>query len=79
MIEEPIEEIQFLDQEIIQKPTGLEKPEPPLIGEITHFSIAISWKHVKDKLPYGQRFKFCLQEQSHKTKGEWIVIYTYYF
>ena len=72
-----LESESFLTEEIVVKqPPGLEKPEPPLITQITHFSMDLNWKHVKDKLPKAQRFKFCLQEQSHRNKNDWNTIYT---
>lgn len=51
------------------------KPEPPIVGKVTHKSIELLWKHVKDELPSNQRFKFTLQETDHRKK-DWMNVYT---
>ena len=48
--------------------------EPPKTGKITHRAIELVWKHVKDSLPAGKRYKFTLQE-FNKKKKEWVTIY----
>ena len=50
------------------------KPEPPVVGKVTHRTIELIWKHVKDSLPAG-RFKFTLQEYDNKKK-DWNTAYT---
>ncbi len=66
-----IEEI-FIDK-VKQAP---EKPEPPIITNLTHHSIDCQWKHVKDKLPKNQKYKFILQGSSqNRNKGEWNLLY----
>jgi hypothetical protein len=54
----------------------LEKPDPPVVGKVTHHNIELTWSHVKEKLPAGQRFKYVLQG-SDKNKKEWENVYTY--
>jgi hypothetical protein len=53
----------------------LEKPDPPVVGKLTHFNVELQWTHVKEKLPPGQRFKFILQEMD-RAKKEWTNIYS---
>ena len=54
----------------------INKPDPPVVGKVTHHSIELIWTNVKDTLPKDQRFKFTLQE-SDKAKKEWGNIYSY--
>ena len=54
------------------------KPDPPVIGKITHHSIECNWKHVQKNLPKNQRFKFILQERSSKSINELINVYQGY-
>lgn len=54
---------------------SVEKPESPVFGKVTHRTIELIWKHVKDALPAG-RFKFTLQEFDKKKK-DWNNVYTY--
>jgi hypothetical protein len=53
----------------------LEKPDPPVVGKVTHHSIELTWTHVKEKLPSNQRFKYTLQEADSKKK-EWGNVYS---
>ena len=54
---------------------ALEKPDPTVVGKVTHHSIELKWNHVKEKLPQNQRFKYVLQE-ADKSKKEWGNIYS---
>lgn len=53
----------------------LDKPDPPVVGKVTHHSIELIWTSAKENLPKDQRFKFTLQE-SDKAKKEWGNIYS---
>lgn len=44
---------------------------------MTHRTIELIWKHVKDSLPPGNRYKFTLQEFDTKKK-DWNTVYTGY-
>lgn len=52
----------------------IERPEPPVVGKVTHHSIELIWMHMKEKLPTDQKFKFVLQE-ADKKKKEWGQVY----
>lgn len=67
----------LIEENVPYKPHAPEKPEPPKISNVTHYSLDCSWKHVRDKLPRNQRYKFLLQELSQRKPGEWNTIYTY--
>ena len=54
----------------------IERPDPPVIGKVTHTSIEIIWNHVKDKLTDGRRYKFTLQEICENNKQEWGTVYS---
>lgn len=55
---------------------SLEKPNPPVVGKVTHFSIYLEWSHVKEYLPPKKRYRFKLQESSLAGKFEWATVYT---
>lgn len=54
----------------------IERPDPPIIGRVTHTSIEIFWNHVKDKITDGKRYKFTLQELCENNKQEWGTVYS---
>lgn len=54
----------------------IERPDPPIIGRVTHSTIEIFWNHVKDKLPDGKRYRFTLQELCENLKQEWGTVYS---
>lgn len=56
----------------------LEKPDPPVVLKVTHFSIELSWDHVKVKLSQGERVKYTLQEFVNTPKREWTTVYSGY-
>ncbi len=72
-LEIPAEEV-FIEKPA--KSSAPDRPEPPEITKVTHHSIECNWKITKDKLPKNQRYKFILQTQSQRNRGEWQVIYT---
>lgn len=54
---------------------AIEKPDPPVVGKVTHHSIELNWNHVKEKLPTNHRYKYVLQE-CDKSKKEWGNVYS---
>ncbi len=62
-----------------ETPTGdvklCPKPEPPVVGKVTHRSIELIWKHVKEKLDPKLLYRFRLQE-ADKDKSEWGTVYS---
>lgn len=54
----------------------LEKPDPPIVGKVTHSTIELNWVHVKERLEPNQRYKYSLQELSNTNKREWGTIYS---
>jgi hypothetical protein len=59
----------------LQIKVTVDKPDPPVVGKVTHHSIELTWTNVKEKLPANQRFKFVLQE-ADKAKKEWGNVYS---
>lgn len=57
---------------------SLERPNPPVVGKVTHFNITLEWMHVKEYLPPKKRYRFKLQESSYHQKFEWTTVYTGY-
>lgn len=57
---------------------SLEKPNPPVVGKVTHFNIYLEWTHVKTYLPPKKRYRFKLEESSINGKYEWTGVYTGY-
>ncbi len=55
---------------------SLEKPNPPVVGKVTHFTIYLEWSHVKEYLPKNKRYRFKVQESSMSGKYEWTTVYT---
>lgn len=52
----------------------VERPDPPVVGKVTHHSIELIWMHVKEKIEPNKRFKFILQE-ADRSKKEWGNVY----
>ncbi len=72
-MEVAMEEV-FIDKNPVKQ--APEKPEPPNLTNLTHHSVDCQWKHVRDKLPKNQKFKFILQGSSqNRNKGEWNLLY----
>lgn len=57
---------------------SLERPNPPVVGKVTHFTIYLEWSHVKEYIPPKKRYRFKLQESSINGKFEWTTVYTGY-
>lgn len=57
---------------------SLERPNPPVVGKVTHFTIYLEWSHVKDYIPKNKRYRFKIQESSLHYKYEWTTVYTGY-
>ncbi len=55
----------------------IEKPDPPTVQKVTHYSIELNWDHVKKAL-HDERLKYNLQEYSNNSKREWITVYSGY-
>ncbi len=55
---------------------SLERPNPPVVGKVTHFTIYLEWSHVKEYLPKNKRYRFKIQESSMSGKYEWTTVYT---
>ena len=57
----------------------VEKPDPPIVGKVTHCTIELSWLHVKEKLASDGEsvagYRYILQE-CEKNKKEWINVYS---
>ncbi len=51
------------------------RPEPPVVGKVTHHSIELIWNHVKEKLEPNKRYKYSLQE-ADRHKPEWGNVYS---
>ena len=56
---------------------SLSRPDPPVLGKVTHASVELLWSHVKEKLEPNQRYKFTVQELSQNIKREWATVYSY--
>lgn len=69
-------EVVFVEAPQPPKSTAPDRPEPPEVTKVTHHNIELNWKSTKDKLPRNQKYKFILQTQSQRNRGEWQVIYT---
>lgn len=61
--------LNFLDLNIMIR------PDPPVVGKVTHVSIDLDWSHVKKDSPYA-KLKFIVQELSNNNKREWGIIYS---
>ena len=55
----------------------VERPEPPVVGKVTHHSIELDWSNTKAKLSPHKRYRFTIQE-SDLSKRDWGVIYSGY-
>lgn len=53
-----------------------ERPNPPVVGKVTHYTIALEWAHVKATLPSDIKFKYRIQESNVYKKAEWSTVYT---
>lgn len=54
--------------------TNLIKPDPPVVGKVTHHSIELMWSHIKEKIGADKRLKYTLQEID-KHKHDWGNVY----
>ncbi|RMZ93619.1 Fibronectin type 3 and ankyrin repeat domains 1, partial [Brachionus plicatilis] len=62
---------------MVQSSVPIERPDPPVVGKVTHHTIELIWMHLKEKLPTNQKFKFVVQE-ADKKKKEWGQVYAGY-
>ncbi len=53
----------------------VERPEPPVVGKVTHHSIELDWSNCRDRLPFNVRYRFTIQE-SDLTRREWSTVYS---
>lgn len=53
------------------------KPDPPVVGKVTHHSIELFWTHIKEKVGPSVRVRYALQE-AEKNKHEWGNVYSGY-
>jgi fibronectin type 3 and ankyrin repeat domains protein 1 len=56
----------------------IDRPDPPVVGKVTHHSLELTWQHVKEKLNPNERFRYTLQEGNSKNKQEWCNVYSGY-
>ena len=56
---------------------SLGRPDPPIVGKVTHVSIELDWGFLKEKLPHDRRYRFSIQEMSENNKQEWGTVYSY--
>lgn len=54
----------------------LEKPDPPVVGKVTHVTIELNWNHVKSKLTPNKRYRYSIQELCNNLKREWGTVYS---
>ncbi len=57
------------------EPVSVKRPDPPVVGKVTHYSIELIWNHVKAKLEPNRKYKYTLQE-ADKHKSEWGNVYS---
>jgi fibronectin type 3 and ankyrin repeat domains protein 1 len=53
------------------------KPDPPVVGKVTHHSVELFWTHIKEKVGANVRVRYALQE-ADKNKHEWGNVYSGY-
>ncbi|XP_062501519.1 fibronectin type 3 and ankyrin repeat domains protein 1-like [Corticium candelabrum] len=48
----------------------LARPEPPIVGKVTHHSVELSWTATETETQDGNRMMYCVQEEEvNKTRG----------
>lgn len=66
----------------------LNKPDPPIVGKVTHTNINLDWSHVSKQMRAAninnrtqsqlakERYKYSMQELSSASKKEWGIVYS---